>query len=219
MSEDPKRIVESGYDAIADRFGAWRAGITGSPDEEWLSDLLAKLPEQAAILELGCGQGLAARRIVDAGHRYTGVDISAEQLRFARELVPEAEFKHGDLTKIAFDAESVDAVVSFYVFNHLPRAELPGLLERIAVSLRSDGYLLATFGSSGSEGLQDDWLGVRMFFASYTENETLGLLRAAGFEIEREEVVPINEPEEGTARFLWVLAKAQGRAARNHKAA
>jgi hypothetical protein len=33
------------------------------------------------------------------------------------------------------------------------------------------------------------------------------LLRAAGLEIERAEVVPIVEPEEGDARFLWVLAR------------
>ena len=218
MSEDPKRIVESGYDAIADRFGAWRAGITGSPDEEWLSDLLAKLPEQAAILELGCGQGLAARRIVDAGHRYTGVDISAEQLRHARALVPGAEFRHADLMEIAFDSESVAAVVSLYVFGHLPRAELPTLLERIARGLRPDGYLLATFGRSGAEGVQDDWLGVPMFFGSYTDDETLALVAVAGLEVERAEVVPIVEPE-GPASFLWVLANARGRAARNHKAA
>jgi SAM-dependent methyltransferase len=205
MADDPKRIVEHGYDAIADRFGAWRAAIVGSPDDEWLGDLLDRLTERAEILEVGCGQGLTARRLVDLGHRYTGVDISAEQLRHARWLVPEAEFRHGDVTKIALDADSLDAVVSLYVFGHLPRAELPGLLERIASSLRPGGYLLATFARSGAEGV-DDWLGVPMFFGSYTDPETLTLVRDAGLEIERSEVVPIVEPE-GEGAFLWVLAR------------
>jgi hypothetical protein len=53
MSDDPKRIVETGFDTIADRFSAWRAGITGSPDEEWLGELLGRLPAGAHILELG----------------------------------------------------------------------------------------------------------------------------------------------------------------------
>ena len=206
MSDDPKRIVERGYDAIADRFGAWRAGITGSPEDEWLSDLLARLPKQAAILELGCGQGVSARRIIDAGHQYTGLDFSAEQLRRARERVPEADFQQGDFTEFAFDAESLDAVVALYVFNHLARAELPGLLQRIAESLRTGGRLLATFGRSGTEGIQHDWLGVPMFFGSYTEQQTLQLIREAGLTVERDEVVPIVEPEEGAASFLWVLA-------------
>ena len=206
MSDDPKRIVEQGYDAIADRFGAWRAAIVGSPDDEWLGDLLERLPKRAEVLELGCGQGQAARRLVEAGHRYTGVDISAGQLHHARSLVPDAEFRHGDVTEIALDAESLDAVVSLYVFGHLPRAELPALLERIAASLRSGGYLLATFARSGAEGVEDDWLGVPMFFGSYTDPETLSLVGAAGLEIERAEVVPIVEPE-GEGAFLWVLAR------------
>jgi SAM-dependent methyltransferase len=213
MADDPKRIVEQGYDTIAARFGAWRAAIVGSPYHEWLAELLDVLPEQANILELGCGQGLAARRLVEAGHRYIGVDISADQLRHARSLVPDTEFRHGDVTKIELDAESLDAVVSLYVFGHLPRADLPGLLERIAAALRPGGCLLATFARSGAEGVQEDWLGVPMFFGSYTDPETLTLLGGAGLEIERAQVVSIVEPEEGDARFLWVLArKPLGRA-------
>jgi SAM-dependent methyltransferase len=206
MSDDPKRIVEQGYDAIAPQFGAWRAAIVGSPDDEWLGGLLDKLPEQANILELGCGQGLTARRLVEAGHRYTGVDISAEQLRRAHSLVPEAEFRHGDVTKIELDTESLDAVVSLYVFGHLPRAELPGLIERIAAALRPGGCLLATFARSGAEGVEEDWLGVPMFFGSHRDPETLTIVGDAGLEIERAEVVRIVEPE-GEGAFLWVLAR------------
>lgn len=210
----PQDLVASGFDAIADRFGAWRAAIEGSPDDEWLDDLLARLPEQADVLELGCGHGLAARRIVDAGHRYTGIDISGEQLRRARDLVPETEFRQDDLTEIALEGDSLDAVVSLYVFNHLPKADLPGLLQRLAGSLRPGGFLLATFGRSGAEGVQDDWLGVPMFFGSYTDDETLELLHGAGFETERVEVVPIVEPGEGEGRFLWVRARTRGHTAR-----
>lgn len=211
---DPKRIVEQGYDAIADRFGTWRAAIEGSPDDEWLGELLAKLPDRAEVLELGCGQGETARRIVDAGHRYVGIDLSVEQLRYARVLVPEADFRHRDIAALAFDAESFNAVVSLYVFGHLPRAELPDLLRRIAGWLRPGGLLLATFGRSGGEGAEVDWLGVPMFFGSYTDDDTLALLERAGFAVERSEVVPIVEPE-GDASFLWVLA-ARGRAAQSH---
>jgi hypothetical protein len=46
-----------------------------------------------------------------------------------------------------------------------------------------------------------------MFFGSYTDPETLTLLGGAGLEIERAQVVSIVEPEEGDARFLWVLAR------------
>src|ERR687897_1097209 len=36
---DQRKIVEDGYEAVADRFGEWRAAIKGSPDDEWLDVL------------------------------------------------------------------------------------------------------------------------------------------------------------------------------------
>ena len=116
------------------------------------------------------------------------------ELRRARNFVPEAEFRQADFTGLVLEAESLDAVVALYVFNHVPKADLPVLLLGIAGSLRPGGFLLATFGRSGVEGVQDDWLGVPMFFGSYTDEETLGILRSAGYETERFEVVPIVEP-------------------------
>jgi SAM-dependent methyltransferase len=203
---EPADIVRRGYDVLAPRYGEWRASITGSPDDEWLGVLLTRTPSPAAILELGCGPGDWAARFVESGHRYIGVDISAEQLRHARDRAPGADFRQGDLTKLGFEPGSFDAVVAIYVFGHVPRATLPGLLERIGVWLRPGGLLLATFARSGWEGVEDDFLGVPMFFASYPDDETRDLLLTAGFELERVEVVPIEEPE-GPAAFLWVLAR------------
>ena len=111
------------------------------------------------------------------------------------------------MTEIDIPDGSFDAVVSLYVFNHLSRADLPLLLNRIAAWLRPGGHLLATFGRSGTEGVQDDWLGVPMYFGSYTDEDTLRLLDQAGLEIVREAAVPIVEPGEGEADFLWVLGK------------
>jgi hypothetical protein len=45
--------------------------------------------------------------------------------------------------------------------------------------------LLATFGRSGWEGVEDDFIGVPMFFGSYTDEDTLALLDRAGFLVER----------------------------------
>ncbi|HEV2902151.1 MAG TPA: class I SAM-dependent methyltransferase [Gaiellaceae bacterium] len=203
---DPGDIVRRGYDALAPRYGEWRAAITGSPDDEWLGDFLGKISSPADVLEVGCGQGEWAPRFLEAGHRYLGVDVSEEQLRRARDRAPGAEFRRGDIMELELELGSFDAAVAIYVFGHVPRAKLPGLLERIGVWLRPGGLLLATFGRSGWEGVEEDFLGVPMFFGSYSDEETRELLLAAGFELERVEVVPIEEPE-GPATFLWVLSR------------
>jgi SAM-dependent methyltransferase len=200
-------IVRTGYDEIANRYAAWRNAIEGSPELEWVEALLSRLPQHPDVLELGCGQAAEPTRLLADRGRLIGVDISREQLRHARKSCPGGDFREADITAVDFDPESFDAVVSIYVFNHVPRADLPPLLARIGRWLRSGGYLLATFGRSGTEGVQGDWLGVPMFFASYPEEENRDLVRLAGLEIARDEVVAIVEPDEGEARFQWILAR------------
>jgi SAM-dependent methyltransferase len=208
MEEDPKQIVEAGYDAMADRFGQWQNTITGSPRMRYLGELLRRLPIRPDVLELGSGAAVESTRILAARGRMTGVDISAEQVRRARERLPEATFVHGDMTEVEFPAESFDAVVAFYVFNHVPRVDLPPLIQRIAGWLRPGGHLLGTFGASESaEGVQIDWCGVPMFFSSFSAEENRRFVREAGLELVLDEVVPQDEGEEGRAEFLWVLAR------------
>jgi len=109
------------------------------------------------------------------------------------------------MTTVELDPESFDAVVSLYAFNHVPRAELPKLIKRIGGWLKPDGYLLATFGVSDSEGVQDDWLGVPMFFAGHSTGANCSFVVQAGFAVLRDEVSVIVEPE-GEASFQWILA-------------
>jgi ubiquinone/menaquinone biosynthesis C-methylase UbiE len=206
MSDDPKRIVERGYDTIADRFGAWQKEISGSPHLAWVEDLVGRLGPESDVLELGSGAAVEPTRLLAQRARLVGVDISAEQVRRARERCPEGTFLQADMTEVEFADRSFDAVVSAYAFNHVPRNDLAALLPRVGRWLRPSGYLLASFGASGGEGVEEDWLGVPMFFASFTADENRQLVEDAGLEIVRDEIVPMLEPE-GEVRFHWILAQ------------
>jgi len=207
--DDPKRIVEAGYDAIAARYAEWaRDEVTGSPNLDWLDRLLALLPERAYVLELGCGNGEPAARLLAERHRYTGVDISGEQLRLARELVPHASFLHADYTTLELEPASFDAIVALYTFGHVPQHDLPRVYERAARWLRPGGHLLATTGRSDDPGtLDEDWLGAPMYFASFDVETNLRLLAQAGLDVLEHDVVCQDEGEHGEACFLWVLAR------------
>jgi ubiquinone/menaquinone biosynthesis C-methylase UbiE len=207
MSDDPKQIVRAGYDAMADRYAAWRGDISGSEEAEWVDDLLERLPRQPTVLELGCGAGSYATTVLGERGDLLGIDISTEQLRRARDRYPDARFLEADFTELDLDRESFDAVVSVYALNHVPRADLPALVSSIGRWLRPGGHFLASFGRSGDEGIEEGWLGVPMFFGSYTEQENRELVLAAGLVIERDEVITIVEPDYGEARFQWVLAR------------
>ncbi|MGH3104808.1 MAG: class I SAM-dependent methyltransferase [Gaiellaceae bacterium] len=208
MDCDPKRLVESGYDAMADRFSEWQRGITGSMQLERVEELLGLLPERPDVLELGAGAGGRSTRMLAERGRLTGVDISAEQVRRARERVPGATFLQADLAEVVFAPGSFDAVVALYVFNHVPHDDLRRLIPRIFAWLRPAGLFLASYGvSDAHESVEDDWLGVPMFFSSLGADGSRRLLGAAGFEIAADEVETIEEPDQGAARFLWLLGR------------
>jgi SAM-dependent methyltransferase len=206
MTDPRVQIVERGYDRIADRFAAWRDEIKGDPRAERASDLASRLPDGARVLELGCGSGTAETIELARRFRVTGVDVSAEQLRRARERVPDAEFVQADFLELELPAASFDAVCSFYVFNHVPRERLAPLLERIAGWLRPGGLALNAFGATDLEDWTGEWLGAETYFSSYEPPENSRLVETAGLTILRDEVVEFVEPE-GPVRFQWILAQ------------
>jgi SAM-dependent methyltransferase len=207
VAREPKEIVARGYDAIALRYAEW-AGKVESPVMGWVRDLDAKLDDGADVLELGCGRGVPATRELARRHRVTGVDISAVQIELARHHVPEASFIQGDATELEVAPASVDAVVALFVFGHVPVEEQPGLIARIGLWLRDGGLFLGTFGAGeAGEEVDADWLGAPMFFASLGGEAYLRLLRDAGLEPVRDEVLVQHEPEHGDVSFRWILAR------------
>jgi SAM-dependent methyltransferase len=209
VARDPKEIVARGYDAIALRYAEW-AGQVDSPVLEWVRDLDARLPDGADVLELGCGRGVPATRELARRHRVTGVDISAVQIELARHHVPEASFVHADAGGLEIAQRSFDSVVALFFFGHLPAREQRKLIARAASWLRDGGLLLATFGvGEREEEVDDDWLGTPMFFSSLGGDAYLPLLREAGLEPLRQEILVQHEPGHGDVSFLWVIAQAQ----------
>jgi SAM-dependent methyltransferase len=203
---DAKALVARGYDQMALRYAAWR--VEGNPAMRFIRELDSRLGAGSDVLELGCGRGVPVARELAKRHRVTGVDISAAQIELARHHVPEAAFIHADYTELDVAARSVDAVVAILTFNHVPRDEHADLLVRIADWLRGGGLLLCSLGvDDGPDSVEEDWLGVPMFFSHFDAGTNLRLVADAGLDVVLEEIVPMHEEGHGEARFLWVLAE------------
>lgn len=99
-------------------------------------------PSGKRALEIGCGIGRLARCFVDDFAHYTGVDVSPEMVAKAQSFnLPRAEFRAvsgGGLDGLP-DA-SVDFVLSFAVFQHVPdRAAIVNYFRETARVLRPGG--------------------------------------------------------------------------------
>jgi SAM-dependent methyltransferase len=203
---DVEELVARGYDRIADAY-ARLEGEVEWPRLARLRDLLRRLPALARVLDLGCGSGLPAlREIVARGHEGVGVDVSGEQIRRARENVPEAELLHAGALDLDLSPGTFDAVVSFYAIDHLPRDRHGDLLALVYTWLRPGGWLLLTFEANEQPGVVGEWLGTPMYFSHYDPATSQGLVRAAGFELVSAEQESQLEGELEVP-YLWVLAR------------
>jgi cyclopropane fatty-acyl-phospholipid synthase-like methyltransferase len=202
MTADPKKLVAAGYDRIADAY-LDRFGIS-AVRQKWFDRLVACLPRDGRILDLGCGAGVpVARDLTSLGHSVVGVDGSTQQIARARRNVPDAMFIEADMCEVQFDADAFDAVAAFYSITHVPAAEQGGLFVKIAKWLKPDGVMVASLGSGPASDWTGDWLGTTMFSSSNSTETSHAHLREAGL-IVRESGVEHQDNED--AEFLWVLA-------------
>jgi ubiquinone/menaquinone biosynthesis C-methylase UbiE len=127
-----------------------------------------------------------------AGHRVTGVDFSEVQISRARTLVPAATFIQADATAVSFPDDSFDAVVCLYMLIHLPLADQPTVIARIARWLRPGGKLLVTTGATAWTGTEDDWLGgtAPMWWSHPDADTYRSWLVEAGLHVDSSEFVP-----------------------------
>jgi len=206
--EDLRRVVvQAGYDQMAREYLDYIAAIAGDPRLRFLAELQSRLPPGSTVLDLGCGAGEPCTRLLAEEHDVVGVDLSGGQLRLARDLASDASFVQADLAHFHVLPETLDAVTAFYSLTHVPRDEHARVLRDIATWLKPGGSLLLTLSARGeTDGIQDDFIGVPMYFSGFGPDRNRELLDAAGFALLIDEVVEMQEPD-GQSSFQWVLAQ------------
>ncbi len=203
MIAGPKSLVASGYDLIAEAY-LERYGRSAVRDDR-LRRLIALLPENARILDLGCGAGIPlSRELAARSFEVIGVDASARQIELARANVPAAEFLQADMTCVQFSPASFDVISAFYSITHVPRDEHAALFRQIAIWLKPGGAFVASLGVDKPGDWRGDWLGVEMFFSHFSAETNEQLVRNAGLVIEEAKVV---EQDNEDSRFLWIVAR------------
>ncbi len=93
-------------------------------------------------LDLACGTGRHARRLVELGHRVVGVDLTPQMLQRAAASVPQARFHEGDLRSIPLPDDELDLVVCGLALAHVP--DLVGAAAEIGRVLRPGGIAVVS---------------------------------------------------------------------------
>ncbi|MCX4246489.1 class I SAM-dependent methyltransferase [Paraliomyxa miuraensis] len=96
--------------------------------------------EPGYALDLACGTGRHAGRLVELGHRVVGVDLTPQMLRKAQLNVPQASFLEGDLRAIPLPGGELDLVVCGLALAHV--ADLHGAMAELARVVRPGGIAI-----------------------------------------------------------------------------
>lgn len=156
------------HNAGFDHFAQHAAGVVRT---------LLQQQDQAAglIVDLGCGSGITADILVQAGYDVLGIDLSSDLITLARERVPQATFLVSSLLDVAIPAcVAVTAIGEClnYAFDPSNTADKRlSLFQRIAHALPQGGILLFDVAEPGRVGAQP--------LRTYTEGEGWAVLMTA----------------------------------------
>jgi trans-aconitate methyltransferase len=106
-------------------------------------ELLAPKPGER-ILDLGCGDGVLTRKLVELGCEVVGIDSSPQQIEAACKLVPDARVMNAE--EMPFQ-EEFDAVFSNAALHWIQRAD--PMIRAVYRALRPGGRFVAECGGYG----------------------------------------------------------------------
>lgn len=185
-----------------------------APRRPYLTKLVGRLfpsDRQAAILDLGCGDGGLLSVARDAGYRQiTGVDLSAEQIQIARargltdihqaEIIPFLETRNDG---------SFDVIIAFDVIEHLTKRELLTVIGETYRVLRPGGRWIIHAPNGQSPFFGRIRYGDFTHELAFTQKSLSALLRVGKFvKIQCFEDQPIPHGATSLVRFiLWKLLR------------
>lgn len=195
------KMVESSYNKIAENYYSHRDLNKFNKE---LEKFVSLLPNQAHILDAGCGAGIpTAKFLIQHNFRVIGIDLSETMLKLARNNVPKASFIKMDINEIEFDENSFDGIVSVYSLFHISKENHFSIFKKFFTILKSGGILLINTGILESEGTSQ-FFGVPMFWSNFSPKTTLELIKKAGFSIIFEAVL-----ERGGEYQYWIFGKKE----------
>lgn len=128
---------------------------------------------EGTVVDLGCGSGIWAERLVRAGYAACGIDISPDMIALARRRAPRARFEYASLLRAELPrCSAVTAMgecINYLFDRRSGAAAIPGLFRRVHDALKPGGMFILDVAASGRacgppvklvEGA--DWLALSM---------------------------------------------------------
>ncbi len=162
---------------------------------------------KATLLEIGAGTGRDSLFFQDQGLAVTCIDLSPANVELCRAKGLEAYVM--DFLNLAFPDRSFDAVYALNCLLHVPKADLPIVLQKIRQVLKPDGlFYMGLYGGADWDGpLPNDRYEPKRFFSFHTD-EGIRQLTAQFFELLYFKRIPVDR-ERDDFHFQSMILRRQ----------
>lgn len=145
-----------------------------------VEDVCFKFPKKAKILDLGSGPGNHALFLKKKGFDVLCLDNSPPMLQVCHKKGLNTILM--DIDNLYFPRSRFDVVWAYASLIHVPKSNVPKILEDIHSIIRDDGLFFLSLKEGQGERLKDFVHGGKRWFSLYTDEEIRELLKGK-FEI------------------------------------
>lgn len=195
MNIDAKTIAV--YDARAADYKRLTKDLDGY---DILVTFCKAMPNEANVLDLGCGPGLYAAFIAEQGCKVDAVDASAEMVKLA------AQHQGVQARQASFDdisgSKIYDGIWANFSLLHAPRDDFPRHLAALHTACKPRALFHIAMKLGAGAGRDT----IERMYTYYLEDELLTHLTTAGFKIDRCEYG--NSPGLDGVPADWIMVSA-----------
>lgn len=171
------------YDRIAAAYAEryWEKSL-----DHLLQSFVDAVKPNGNVLDLGCGPGRDAALLSQRGLNTIGIDRSLGMLAEAQRRVGSG-FACADMRRIPLASASLDGIWMCASLLHIPRGDVPQVLNEAARVLTTNGVLFISVRQGNGDEWSDSDGGLR-YFTLFQLDELLELLSQANFTVLQQSV-------------------------------
>ena len=206
---DKTMIAVKTYDKVAEAYAKEFFG--DKLDLKHLDKFLSLLPQEAKVLDVGCGPGDFTKYMTEKRFSVEGVDLSDGMIKIARKMVPQGTFKKMDMRKLNYPNESFVGLCVAYSFYHISSKQALSVLKEFSRVLKPKGIIIFMLQEGKGEGVMPEpfELKEKMFFKYYEKDEIKNLLKKAEFDVIYETEREPRSELELKQKKLFIIVKRQ----------